>query len=56
MDLSEADGGGTQVKYAMNVRVVGKLATFGEKIMRVTAGKMGTKIVENVKTAIEGAG
>ncbi|MHC5037129.1 MAG: CoxG family protein [Planctomycetota bacterium] len=48
--LSEEE---TEVRYSMNVRVVGKLATFGEKIMRMTANKMGGKIVENVKAQLE---
>lgn len=55
VELEPADGGATEVRYAMNVRVVGKLATFGEKIMRATAAKMGGKIVENVKRSLEEA-
>ena len=52
VDLKDLGEGETEVTYAMNVRVVGKLATFGEKIMRATANKMGTKIVENIKTRL----
>ena len=53
VDLRTLDDGGTEVKYVMNVRVVGKLATFGEKIMRATAKKTGAKMAENLKQQLE---
>ncbi len=53
VSLKDLGDDATEVGYAMNVRVVGKLATFGEKIMRATANKMGAKIAENVKKALE---
>lgn len=53
VDLRPLDGGETEVKYVMNVRVVGKLATFGEKIMRATARKMGERLAANLKQRLE---
>lgn len=53
VDLKDLGEGETEVRYSMNVRVVGKLATFGEKIMRATAAKMGGQIVENVRRTLE---
>jgi carbon monoxide dehydrogenase subunit G len=53
VDLKELSPEETEVRYAMNVRVVGKLATFGEKIIRATASKMGGKIVAKVKESLE---
>jgi carbon monoxide dehydrogenase subunit G len=53
VDLVPVGENETEIHYTMNVRMVGKLATFGEKIMRATAGKMGGEIAENIRKAIE---
>jgi uncharacterized protein len=53
MDLVPIGENVTEIRYSMNVRVVGKLATFGEKIMRSTAGKMGEEVAANIRKAIE---
>jgi len=53
MDLVPISENVTEIRYSMSIRIVGKLATFGEKIMRATAGKMGTEVAANIRKAIE---
>ncbi len=53
IDLREISPRETEVHYTANVRVVGKLATFGEKMMRMTAGKMGEEVAKNIQKAIQ---
>ena len=53
VDLVPLSEGETEIRYTMNVRMLGKLATFGEKIIRATAGKMGAEIAENIRKSIE---
>ncbi len=52
IDLKELSPSETEIHYTANVRVVGKLATFGEKMMRLTAGKMGEEVARNIQQAI----
>jgi carbon monoxide dehydrogenase subunit G len=52
IDLTAKGESETEVHYCASIRVVGKLATFGEKIMRMTAGKMGEQIAANIRDAI----
>jgi len=48
VDLVEISPNEVEVAYKSHVRVVGKLATFGEKIMRVKAKQMGEEFTKNL--------
>lgn len=52
IELREVSENETEVHYRASVRVVGKLATFGEKMMRLTASKMGEQVAQNIRDAI----
>jgi carbon monoxide dehydrogenase subunit G len=52
IDLREISENETEIHYRTNVRVVGKLAVFGEKMMRLTAAKMGEQVAKNIAEAI----
>jgi carbon monoxide dehydrogenase subunit G len=53
VDLKEVSPNEVEVFYSANTRVVGKLATFGEKIMRATAKKLGDQLAENIRARLE---
>jgi len=53
VDLKEVSPNEVEVSYSSNTRVVGKLATFGEKIMRATAKKLGGQFAKNIQTRLE---
>lgn len=53
VDLTEISQNEVEVFYSANTRVVGKLATFGEKIMRVTSKKLGEQFAKNIQAALE---
>lgn len=53
VDLTEISENKVEVSYSANTRVVGKLATFGEKIMRVTAKKLGEQFARNIQARLE---
>lgn len=53
VDLREISKDEVEFSYRMVVNVVGKFATFGERIMRAKAKELGSKFVQNVKEKIE---
>ncbi len=53
LDLTEISSNEVEVSYSANTRVVGKLATFGEKIMRATAKKLGDQFAKNIQVRLE---
>ena len=53
VDLKEISKDEVEFSYRMVVNVVGKFATFGERIMRAKAKELGSKFVQNVKEKIE---
>ncbi|RLA91029.1 MAG: hypothetical protein DRG20_02420 [Deltaproteobacteria bacterium] len=53
MDIKEIGENEVEVSYKADTRVVGKLATFGEKIMRSKAKKMGEEFAKNIKKKLE---
>ncbi|OPY70328.1 MAG: Carbon monoxide dehydrogenase subunit G (CoxG) [Syntrophorhabdaceae bacterium PtaU1.Bin034] len=44
----------TEVSYSSNVTVVGRIALFGDRIMRAQAKKIGAEFISAVKEKIEG--
>lgn len=53
VDLVEISPGQVEVHYRSNVGIVGRLATFGDRIMRAKAKEMGEKLVKSLKENIE---
>ena len=51
--LKELSPKQTEVSYTADVRIVGKLATFGESIMRKKSKILGDEIIKNLKAVIE---
>ncbi len=51
--LAPTDGGGTEVKYASEVSVTGRLGKFGLGIMKKKADALGAKFAENFRGKIE---
>jgi uncharacterized protein len=50
--LAELDGG-TEVSYSTTVRLTGRLATFGERVMRAKAKEMEEQFTQGLKLAVE---
>ena len=42
-----------EISYTSNINIVGRLATFGERVMRAQAKKMGEQFVRSFKKKIE---
>ena len=53
VDFREISPGETEIYYRSEVQVVGKLATFGEKVMRAKAKQLGQEFVNAVRTRVE---
>ena len=53
VNLTEVSENEVEVSYSANTRVVGKLATFGEKIMRATSKKLGDQFAKNIRAGLE---
>jgi carbon monoxide dehydrogenase subunit G len=53
VDLKELAGGEVEVAYSSNVSLVGRLATFGERIMRAKVDKVGNEFIQNLKNKLE---
>jgi hypothetical protein len=49
VDLKEIAGGEVEVAYSSNVSMVGRLATFGERIMRAKVNKIGGQFIQNLQ-------
>ena len=52
--LSPAGDGATDVAYASDVRVLGRLGSIGDAVVRVKARELAGAFARNVKTALEG--
>jgi uncharacterized protein len=52
--LREASTNETEVVYSANVTVVGRIALFGDRIIRAQAKKIGEEFRESVREKIEG--
>ena len=53
VDLKEVSPGVTEVAYNSNVSIVGRLATFGERIMRAKVRSVGEEFTNNLQKKLE---
>lgn len=53
MDLKELDGGDVEISYKMDVSMVGKLAMFGDRIMRSKANEVEKEFVKNLQAKLK---
>jgi carbon monoxide dehydrogenase subunit G len=53
VDLSEIGKGEVEVAYRSNVSMVGRLATFGERIMRAKVNKVGEEFTRNLQERLK---
>jgi len=53
VDIREIDENTSELSYKADVRITGKLATFGEKIMRSTTKKLSAQFINNLKQKLE---
>jgi len=53
VDIKEVAGGEVEVDYSSNVSMVGRLATFGERIMRAKVNKVGEQFIQNLQDKLE---
>jgi len=53
VDLNELPGGMVDVAYVSSVNIVGKLATFGERIMRAKAKQVVEDFTKNLQKKLE---
>jgi carbon monoxide dehydrogenase subunit G len=53
VDLKEIAGGEVEIAYSSNVSMVGRLATFGERIMRAKVNKVGAQFIENLQKKLK---
>jgi carbon monoxide dehydrogenase subunit G len=53
VDLNEPGQGETEVSYTSNVSMVGRLATFGERIMRAKVKSVGEEFTNNLQKKLK---
>jgi len=53
VDIKEIAGGEVEIAYSSNVSLVGRLATFGERIMRAKVNKIGGQFIQNLQDKLE---
>jgi len=53
VDLTEISKGEVEVSYSSNVSLVGRLATFGERIMRAKAKSVGEEFTKNLQERLK---
>jgi carbon monoxide dehydrogenase subunit G len=53
VDLKELSGGEVEVAYSANANIVGKLATFGERIMRAKSKQVVEDFTKNLQKKLE---
>jgi carbon monoxide dehydrogenase subunit G len=53
VDMKEIAGGEVEIAYSSNVSMVGRLATFGERIMRAKVNKVGEQFIQNLQKKLE---
>ena len=49
VDMKEIAGGEVEIAYSSKVNIVGRLATFGERIMRAKVNKVGEQFIQNLQ-------
>jgi carbon monoxide dehydrogenase subunit G len=53
VDLTETSKDSVEVSYSTNVSMVGRLATFGERIMRAKTKEIGDEMTRNLQEALK---
>jgi len=53
VDLTEISKDEVEISYSSNVSIVGRLATFGERIMRAKAKAVGEEFTKNLQEKLE---
>jgi carbon monoxide dehydrogenase subunit G len=53
VDIKEIAGGEVEIAYSSNVSLVGRLATFGERIMRAKVNKIGGQFIQNLQDKLK---
>ena len=53
VNLTEVSNDGVEVSYSSNVSLVGRLATFGERIMRAKAKSVGEEFTRNLQEKLK---
>ncbi|MGD9393379.1 MAG: carbon monoxide dehydrogenase subunit G [Dehalococcoidia bacterium] len=53
VDMKEIAGGEVEIAYSSNVNMVGRLATFGERIMRAKVNKVGEQFITNLQKKLK---
>jgi len=53
VDMKELGGGEVEIAYSSNVSLVGRLATFGERIMRAKVNKVGKEFTDNLQEKLK---
>jgi len=53
VDLTEVSEDSVEISYSSNVSLVGRLATFGERIMRAKAKQVGEEITKNLQERLK---
>ncbi len=53
IDLKEISKNEVEVVYSANVNIVGRLATFGERIMRAKAAEVGAQLTKNLQEKLK---
>jgi carbon monoxide dehydrogenase subunit G len=56
VDLKEIPGGEVEISYRSNVNIVGRLATFGDRIMRAKAKSIEEQFTRALRERLESAG
>jgi len=55
IDLKENEGGEVEIAYKCNANIVGKLAMFGDRILKIKAKKLETEFTEALREKLESA-
>jgi len=55
LDLAPTGSGGTTVGYRSEVKVLGRLGSVGDAVMKVKARELAGRFADRVRAAIEGA-
>jgi carbon monoxide dehydrogenase subunit G len=53
VDMKELGGGEVEISYSSNVSLVGRIATFGERIMRAKVNKVGEEFINNLQNKLQ---
>ena len=53
VDMTEIAGGEVEIAYSSNVSMVGRIATFGERIMRAKVNKVGEEFINNLQNKLK---